>query len=245
MDQLFKNLGLNKKETETFLKMLELGAQPASIIAKHINFPRSSTYLILENLKALNLIEEFKRAGIKYFKCIPIKNISNVLKAKQSKIEHTLEILAKEIPTLESLENKLSITPKINFFEGHDAVMNVYENVLKEKEFYTIFNPKIVKKIMPIYVQKAAETIKKEKLNVKELIADCKEAKEYIKAYKSANHQIKILPNTMQFDSDTIICDDHIFMISYGEKDISAVGIYNKSLAQTQKTIFEQLWRKI
>lgn len=244
MKELFKNLGAGEKETQTFLRLLELGAQPVSIIARHIGVPRSSMYLILDNLKKLDLIEEFERFGIKYFKCIPAKNIAEVLHSRERKIGRTLEIFENYLPELETLENKLSITPKVKFFEGKDNVMKVYEAILKEDGFCAIFNPKIVKKIMPIYYYKVAETVKKYKLDVRELVVDCAEADWYKKTYNSKTHQIKLLPKNVAFDSDTIICKDKIYMISYGEKEVSATEIFNPSLAHTQRAIFEQMWMK-
>jgi len=34
-------------------------------------------------------------------------------------------------------------------------------------------------------------------------------------------------------------------MISYGEKDVSAVEIINSSLAETQRVMFEEMWRSM
>lgn len=245
MKELFKNLGVNNKEMETFLKLLELGAQPVSVVARHMSIPRPTMYLILENLKKLNLVEEFEHGGIKYFKCIPVKDIEEVLKLKEIKIRETSELLERNISDLEKLENRLSITPKVKFFEGKDEVTKVYENVLKEKTFTAIFNPEVVKKIMPVYLTKVAETIRKNSLKVRELVTDCKEAKDYIKKYNLKNHQIKILPKNMAFYSDTIICKEKIYMISYGDNEISATEIYSEALAKTQKNIFEQLWKSV
>lgn len=242
MKELFKNLGANNKETETFLKLLELGAQPVSVVARHIGIPRPTMYLILENLKKLNLVDEFEHGGIKYFKCIPVKEIGDVLELKKIKIRETSDLLEKNIADLEKLENRLSITPKVKFFEGKDEVTKAYENILKEKTFMAIFNPEVVKKTMPVYLTKVAETIKKNALQVRELVTDCKESKNYIKKYNSKNHQIKCLPKNMIFHSDTIICEDKIYMIAYGESEVSATEIHNKSLAQTQKAFFEKLW---
>lgn len=245
MKELFKNLGANEKEMETFLKLLELGAQPVSVIARHMSVPRSTMYLILENLKKLNFVEEFERAGIKYFKCIPVKNIADVLKARESKLQHTLGLLEKELPELEVLENKLSITPKIKFFEGREAVMQMYEEVLKEKEFYSYFNPQVESPVMEIYFKKVEESIESNRLKVSELIVDGPKARKFLKECSSGNHKIKILPKGVRFDSDNIICEDKIYMVSYGEKDVSAVKIYSKSLVATQKVMFEQVWRSV
>ncbi len=230
---------------QTFLTLLELGAQPVSVIARRVGVPRSSMYLILDDLKKLQLAEEFEREGIKYFKCIPVRNIADVLKAKERKTHQTLELLEDKLPELEALENKLSITPKVKFFEGKEAVMKMYEEVLKEKGFYAFFHPKLVKRVMPEYYHKVAETLKKNKGRAKEFMVDCPEAQEYKKRFGSKNHQVKILPKRAVFASDTIITGDKIYMISYGEKEVSATEIFNTSLAKTQRIIFEELWERV
>ncbi len=245
MKDLFRNLGLNDKQSDTFLKLLELGAQPASIIAKRLHMPRSSVYLVLDELKDFGLVEEFERAAIKYFKAISAGTISNILKVQERKLEQTKDLLLEYLPELEKLENRLSITPKVKFFEGKNAVAKVYEEVLQEKEFYAFFNPSLTKKYMPEYHFKIPETLKSTGGKAKELLVNCKEADEYKKLYNSKKHQIKILAKPHAFESDTIICSDKIYMISYGDSDVCATEIYNKSLTQTQRVIFREVWRKV
>lgn len=242
MKELFKNLGASEKEAETFLKLLELGAQPASVIARHTTTPRSTMYLILENLKKLSLIEEFSRAKIKYFKCIRVKDLPDVIKAKENNLKHTAELLSSSLLALESIENKLSITPKIKFYEGKEEVMKMYEEVLKEKSFCAIFNSHVDNPIMEIYLRKVPEIVKKEKINARELIVDGPKAKKYKKECTSKNHKIKILPKQMKFDSDNFILNDRVYMVSYDAKDVSAVKIESVAQASTQKALFEQLW---
>jgi sugar-specific transcriptional regulator TrmB len=242
MKTLFKRFGLNAKEIKTFLKMLELGAQPISVLARHVGTPRSTMYLIVEELKRTHLIEEFERAGIKYVKAIPVVRIADVLKVRKTEIDQTTQLLEEKLPELEALENKLSITPKVKFYEGKEAVMKMYEAILKEKEFVAMFNPEFVKRVMPEYHFKIPEAIKQEKLTVRELLIDGPEACEYKNRFDSDHHQIRMLPKGMSFASDTIIAGERIYMISYGEKDLSAIEIWNASLADTQRVTFEELW---
>ncbi len=243
MKQLFTHLGLNTKESNVFLKMLELGAQPISVIAKHSGIPRSTMYLVIENLKKAHLIESFQRADILYVKAIPVRHIFDVLKSRERELEQTAKILEEKLPQLEAIENKLSITPRIKFFEGKAEVMKMYESVLKEKNFVAIFNPKLVKNFMPEYHYQIPDTILKNKCIVKELLVNSSEAEEYKNLYASKKHKIKILPKNVQFASDTIICPDKIYMISYGEKTLSATEIWNKILAETQQVLFNELWK--
>ncbi len=243
MKQLFTRLGLNEKESNVFMKMLELGAQPISVLAKHVGTPRSTMYLLIENLKKAHLIESFQRADILYVKAIPVRQIFDVIRSKERELEQTTKILEEQLPQLEAIENKLSITPRIKFFEGKAEVMKMYESVLKEKSFVAVFNPKLVKEYMPEYHYQIPETMKENKCNAKEILVDSSEAKEYKKLYESKNHKIKIFSKSTNFESDTIICSDKIYMISYGKKNLSAIEIWNKSLADTQRVLFDELWK--
>ncbi|MCF7830636.1 hypothetical protein K9M41_01390 [Candidatus Gracilibacteria bacterium] len=245
MEKVFKELGLNKKEINTFLRLLELGAQPVSVIARNVGLPRPSMYLVLEELKKIGLVEEFQRSGMKYVKCIPAKNLPGVLIAQEQKIQQTRELLEKNLPELEELENKLSITPKVKFFEGEEAVKKMYAEVLEEREFKSFFNPQLMKEMMSEYFYTIPEELKRNRGSAQELLVDCVEAQEYKKKYESSEHEIKILKKGIEFPSDTIISKDKIFMISYGENQISATEIWNASLAETQRVLFHELWKTL
>lgn len=245
MKILFENLGVDEKGMRTFLKMLELGAQPVSVIAKHLGMPRSSMYVILERLKKLQLIDEFERSGIIYVKCIPVKQIADVLRARELSINQTMKMLNEEMPHLESLENKLSITPTVRFYEGKQAVMKMYEEVIRENGFVAFFNPVSVHAIMPEYYFKVGDMLRKNKGKAKELLVPGPEAERYKKRFDSSLHQIKMLSKGSPFHADTLICQKTIYMISYGDNQISGTGITNPNLAQSQRTIFEELWSKI
>ena len=140
MDALFSRLGLTAKEAQTFLKLLPLGAQPVSVVAKHAGVPRSSMYFVIDRLKSRGLVEEFERAAVKYVKCIPVKDTADLLRTEERTIAQTIEVLEAKLPALQALENTLSVTPKVKFSEGCEAVMKVYESLSREKEFCTFFN---------------------------------------------------------------------------------------------------------
>ncbi|MCK9186518.1 hypothetical protein M0P48_03705 [Candidatus Gracilibacteria bacterium] len=244
MKNLLKAFGADDKESEIFLKLLELGAQPVSVIAKHSGIPRPSAYVVLERLKKLGLIEEFPRHGIKYVKCIAVDEIEDLIKLKEKKLNQLSQILSETKPKLLALENKLSSTPLVKFYQGKLEIMKMYEEILKTGDFCALFNPKLVKKMMPEYHFKIGEIIKEKKWHVKELLVHCNEAFEYKKLFNSRLHEIKILPKKMLFKSDTIIKNGIIYMISYGEEDLTGTEILNDSLAATQKVIFDNLWGK-
>lgn len=242
MKQLFQNLGLTEKEMNIFLLLLELGAQPVSVVAKHAGIPRSTMYLVVDKLKKLQLIEVFERKGMKYVKCISVKAIADVLKTRERKIKQTEEMFRDALPELEMLESKLSITPVVKFYEGREAVMGIYEEVLREKEFCAFFYPAYVKKTFPEYHYKIGEALKKTGGKARELLITCPEAEEYQKKFHSKKHQIRILPENTFFSSDTIICDQHFYMTTYSENQVSGTKVINSALARTQREVFDLVW---
>ena len=243
MKQLFTRIGLNQKETKIFLTLLELGAQPVSVIGKRAGVPRTTMYTILEKLKGLGLIEEFERAGIQYYKCIPVDSLPDVLKRQESELHQTMELLNQNLPQLASLESTLSITPKVQFFEGKEEVKKMYLDVMrKEGKFDAFLDASYVKKMLPELHFELPKILQEEEGTSRELVVDNAAGKEYQKLFKTRHHQIKLLPKSMQFAADMIIARDTLYMTAYGKGVMSAVEIYSPELAAAQRVVFESVW---
>lgn len=245
MKKLLRFFGADDKEAEIYLKLLELGAQPISVIAKHAGIPRPSMYVVLERLKKLQLIDEFSHNGIKYAKSISVNGLEDLLKLKEKKLQQVSSMLHEKKTEFLALENKLSSTPSVKFYQGKLEVMKMYEEVLREGGFCSVFNPQLVKKIMPEYYYKIGEILKKNLWKAKELTVECTEAHEYTKRFKSKLHQIKMLPSYMIFKSDIIMSGENLYMISYGEIDLTGTRITNAALTETQRILFEYVWKSV
>ncbi|HVW67207.1 MAG TPA: helix-turn-helix domain-containing protein [Candidatus Peribacteraceae bacterium] len=241
---LFEQLGLNDKEAQTFLKLLQLGAKPVSVVAKHVGLPRSSTYFTLDKLKEVQLIEEFERSGVKYVRCIPVAQIADVLKKKEMKVHQAMHALEDQMKELQSMENKLSVTPTIRFMEGKDSVLRMYlaEQNQLNKEWYTMYNPATVKDIVPDMLH--PKTYVGDKGSSHELLVDCPEAREMINAFRGDKRMmIKLLPKHVSFESDISVTEDYIYMVSLkGDQEAAGVSIVHPQLAAQMKAMMELLW---
>ena len=244
MHNFLKILGTNDKETKAFIKMLELGPKPISQIAKHIGVPRSSTYVLIDRLKSLGLVETYQQHEITYAKPIPAKSLVDYLDAKQRKIAQAQEELKEELPRLEALENNSLVLPKVKLFEGEKGVIRAYEHVLRFDEFYAVFNTDVVAKYMPQYVNYLAEKIGKDG-RAKEILIDSPSSRAYKERFESKTHQIKILPKGAAFEADMILCQDYLYFFAYGDDQISATEITSPSLVQAQRVVFETLWDRL
>lgn len=242
MEQLFSRLGLNDKEADTFMKLLPLGAQPVSIIAKHVGVPRSSMYVIIARLVERGLVEEFERTGVRYVKCIPVAAIQDVLRSEQQSVEYTLKLLNDKLPMLQALENTLSITPKVKLLEGKQAIMTMYQTLSREKEFCTYFNPLVFKQVGSDYPNIIPEVLRESGGRAREIVVESDEAEQYRKKYESDRHQIRMMPKKAAFQTDCIICKDRISFVTYGEDQIASVIIFSPTLATAQRAIFDLVW---
>lgn len=242
MQKLLQLFGADAKETGAFLKLLELGAQPIGVLSQQLRWPRSTTYLRMERLKKLGLVEEFEHRGIRYVKCTAPEALKELISRRERKLERLREMFQEELPKLQAMEGRRSITPKIRHFEGKEAVRGLYEHVLHGRSFDAIFNPEAVKKGVPEYHYLIPTVAENKNVHLRELLMASREATFYKKKFISPNHEIKILPRSFHFSSDTIITQDTIYMIAYDNNEMSGLEIRNPILAKTQRLMFEAMW---
>ncbi|MEK7592613.1 MAG: helix-turn-helix domain-containing protein [Patescibacteria group bacterium] len=245
MEELFTRPGLDEKETHVFLVLVRLGACPVSRLAKHARLNRSSLYTILQRLELAGFITSFTHSGIRHVQAVPIGELTALLNDKEDALASTRTMLEKSLPELSALQKTNPITPKVQFYEGVHRVEMLYEMVLKESSFRSFFHPGRVKAIMPEYFHKIPEMLKKRNGRAKELLVACKEALEYQDAHSSDRHEIKIFNKSIAFSSDTIITKEKIFLVGYSHEDAVATEIWNRELADTQRAVFDMVWRTI
>ena len=84
IQKALQNLGLSDKEIEVYLSNLELGTQPASVIARRVKIPRNTTRFILDKLVERGIIEKTKRANTQLYSPEEPKNLINLLESERN-----------------------------------------------------------------------------------------------------------------------------------------------------------------
>lgn len=242
MNDIFSQFHLDEKETAAFFELVKLGASPVSVWAKRAGINRSSMYVIADRLIAAGVVTLFAHQGVMHAKPMPVADLPGILERKCGEIGEAKAILVSRLPELAKLEATHAIRPTVQFYEGPARVALMYEEVVKESSFVSIFHPGRVKAMMPEYFHKIPEAIKANGGKAKELLVRCKEAVGYKRLYTSAKHAISILPERVTFFSDTIITKQKIYLVGYGKDTVIATEIWNSELAQTQSVLFDLLW---
>jgi len=136
VDALLKTFDLTHKEAKVFLKVLELGSQPASQVARVCEMPRNTVRSILDVLVKKGLMIKTRRANTQYYATEKKENLLRALKLKKAK---QIEAIDTQIELLEHYGDELNAhhwaksRPRITFYEGIAGLEKVYEDTLTAK----------------------------------------------------------------------------------------------------------------
>ncbi len=126
-----KDFGLSEPEVKTYLASLELGPQPASVIAKKAGLKRGHTYNMLALLIQKGIVQEFTKDKVRYFSSRSPSTLLNILDHREEQIEIQKQKLLRIVPGLEKLSNPLLVQPKVRFFQGVEGIKEIYEDTIR------------------------------------------------------------------------------------------------------------------
>ena len=126
LESLLKQFGFSVNEAKVYFAALEAGLASAQEIAKNAGVKRTTAYSVLDYLVNRGLIGKSEVRGKARYLAEPPNKLLSLTKELEERI-------ARALPELEAIYNKTEVKPKIIFFEGDEAIQNVYDDTLKEK----------------------------------------------------------------------------------------------------------------
>lgn len=158
LTQILKNIGLTEKESTTYLSNLKVGTNPASVIAKHADLNRCTTYTILESLVKKGLVYQFEKNKIRYYTAVEPRQLTTYIDEIKRDLAHHKEAIQTMMPEFEALRHSCQILPSLKSYSGKSSITKIYHEVLKETslsvwaiktqkshEFFTRFSPAFLK----------------------------------------------------------------------------------------------------
>jgi len=231
--KVLENIGLSDKEAKVYLALLEYGEALPSVISRRAGVKRPTTYVILDQLKARGLAAHSKKGDSLYFSALDPYSLVDSQHDKYSALE-------KALPELLNLNSKYSVTPQMRVFEGKNGLIKMMEDTLTTKTELlcwadvSLATETLLSDYYPEYVKKkvAAE------IWLRGIFNYGQKALEYKKNGEKEYREVYLIPNNkFPFKNEINIYDDKISIISHS--DNVGVIIQNKSVADTQKSIFE------
>lgn len=237
---LLESYGLDKKETTTYLTLVEKEELNAYQIAKHTGIHRSTVYAVLERLLQKGFISEIQKEDKTFYSPLEISQIISKVKEKET-------ILLSLIPELERLrEEGIS---KVRVLESQKQFnYNLFDQITKGnlKELYIISggptNLEEEELSSKIFLEKLLKELKKTKIEYKgiwnEKFKDTKLLKLFSKL--GENKFLKNLPT----QATTVIFGEYIAYLFTINNQSQVIEIQNKYISEENKAYFSYLWKQ-
>lgn len=237
---LFESLGFSDKEAAVYLATLIKDHAPNTEIAEEAGLNRVTTYETLKKLRQKNVVFSSEKDGVLRFSAVSPAQI-------HEKFSGYVSQLASQIKELESLQQNNLIRPQVRFLQGINGVKEGYAKTLETKgEILSIANSKNIrstwKKYDEEYVQKRAEkNIFLRGIAPKDTMGEQVHAddKKYCREIRLLDESL--FPSEM-VENEICIFDTSVLIVSF-HPDIFAILITSPAVMQTQKQIFEILWK--
>lgn len=123
-NDLLKKLGMNEKEVQIYLKLLEIGSVGVNVLAKVLDANRTSVYSILDSMMKRGFVSYVRKKGIKYFSAANPQVLINHFFESASQLKSIL-------PELLAVTNIWGQKPKITFYEGLEGIKQICETLLE------------------------------------------------------------------------------------------------------------------
>jgi sugar-specific transcriptional regulator TrmB len=250
---ILQKIGLSDKDSEIYLACLELGTQPASVIAKKAGLKRPTTYLILEGLLSKGLVSEYTGSNVKYFTAVSPEYLLNFIDKQRRELTSHQRELEQFLPQFQSLTNPYSLNPKVRFYEGIEGVERAMNDTLTSTEplrCYSTMDAWFARPDTKEFILRyGKQRVYEKKIPLRSINPDTPLARKYLEEdYPEVNvnpamSHFRWLPKEIQLFSNEInIYDNKMAIACLGKNELLGIIIESESIASTQKSIFEAAW---
>lgn len=252
LNTILQKIGLSEKDAEVYLACLELGTQPASVIARKAGLKRPTTYLILEGLVKRGLVSEYTGSNVKYFTAVSPEYLLNYVEKQRRELSSHQRELEEYLPQLQSLTNPYALSPKVRFYEGMSGIERVMNDTFTSKEIlrcYSTMDAWFLRQDTKEYITWYSHQRVFKKIPIHSINTDTPTSRKYIEADYPAEvdpqlSHFRWLPKDIQIFSNEInIYDNKMAIACLGKNELLGILIESESIASTQKSIFEVAWR--
>ncbi|KKR21244.1 MAG: Transcriptional regulator, TrmB [Candidatus Moranbacteria bacterium GW2011_GWA2_39_41] len=234
-------IGLDKKEAQLYLCLLELGETNLARISQKSNIKRTTCYDIVESLKNKGLISVTTRKKRVYY-------VAEDPRKMERQLEEKKHVLNSILPQLLSVANFIDKKPAIRYFEGTEGIKDVFRDTLNfpKQEILAWVSEEAVEHfdinwLWNFYVTKRAE----KKIWSRSIAPDVPYLKN-VKTFDQAHLRQSRLISSKDFPFQVEInlySNDRIGIMSFREK--FGLIIESKQIYTTLKSIFEAHWKSL
>lgn len=244
---LFK-LNLTLDESRVYIYLNENSKSSALDISRKIHIARTKVYRILDKLIEKKLVVQILEENGRKFETTSPKQLEMLLVEKEQELETLKKTIPLVISQLEELHGTNSKNSKVLYYEGISGLKQITWNSLKAKGELLIYE--VGTDMSAFLDKKFSEKVREElvlrKILTRQLtnhkkICDFTNVTSLVKKYWEVRY---VSPADLKMNFEVLIYNNVYVAYNYSGKDIFCVEIYNQSLADMQRQLFEFVWKK-
>jgi sugar-specific transcriptional regulator TrmB len=245
-NELLISLGLTQDEATIYNVLLEGGFMPARTVATRASLGRPLTYKILDDLIIKNIIEKKDTAGkISLFAPIHPRELEKLLEKKKEVIETVQKTLNESIGQMVSKYNLFIGKPNVQFYEGKDGLLKIYEDINIEKNDILLIQSPFDSEIpeIDIIVQNQIKKQVANNIHTKAITPYIKTTKEWVKNKDLENLVTRCIIPEKKFEvpAQILIYGNKIGISSVRNPFITTI-IEDKNINDTFRIMFDYIW---
>lgn len=240
---ILKSLGFSDKSADVYLALLKLGPSSVRKLAEFCNLNRGTTYDTLKWLQEQGVVNFYHKDTKQHFVAEDPERLHELIKKHQEELERANWELDKALPELQALHARGGERPVARYFEGED-IREILEDILDvcehaEDPTYRVYSTEGIRD----YIYKNFPTF-----------SDVRVAKGITVKVIAIGEggelrgldERKWLNVKSETPTYIIIYPGKTAYISLdAKKEAVGVVIENEGVYETQRTIFDELWRKL
>jgi len=239
LELLLISAGLNRKETQIYMYLLEKGPSKALEIFKALRMKKGNTYALLEKLIKDGFV---LKKGLVFVPQTP-QAVLYQLEEKADLVNNALTNFKTLLPKLNS-SYKLAIgKPTIRYFEGEEGIKEVFEDIYspKKEPVYGCVDLEKADEVFPNYIiSKLIPKRIRNKVKAISLVTDSPQAREIAKNNKTQLRETRLIDkNIYPLPAEIDVYEDKIAMLTFTKGEFVGFIIENKDLTQTLKSVFK------
>ena len=235
---LIKNLNLTEHQAAVYLAALELGQAPMQDLARKSGVKRTTIYKFIDELRERGLILETRHHKRNFYSGVAPEQLVELQK------NHLVE-LEDLMPELKAVQNRAKNKPKVMFYEGLEAIKEMYTDTLKEKKpIVALSDFSNTDQALGKFIENYPDERARKNITLQWIIPDTPEAREFTKRDYGLLRETKFLPNA-HFKIDLNIYGNKVSLVKAGFPHPFAVLIEDPDVAETFREAWKQLWERL
>ena len=244
--ELFEEIGLTKSEISVYLAILELGSCTTGKIVDKSGVSSSKIYEIMERLIQKGLASVVVERGIKHFEAASPERILDYLKEKKIKLESQEQEVKKILPELQLKKMLAKYKTEAVLFRGmkglETAFNDVFKVLKKGEKVYSFVIGELDERMYNFFTRQYEL---RAKAGIKTRTIYSEYGRKYCELRKYIKDNLgKVIPTAMTSPATVTTYGSKVILRMGGWRDVIAVMIDNKSLAESFLEQFDLLWNQ-